>query len=101
LISILRRQTYGTSASRRPSSPIEIISKIIIKKGEGNIVRGISTLSEKIKGSYSLVVLTGKGIYASSDIYGFRPLILGGDSERFAVSSESRTIQNMDMEIHS
>jgi len=78
---------------------IEIISKIIIEEGEGNIVSGISALSEKIEGSYSLLVLTGEGIYASRDTYGFRPLILGGDSERCAVSSESRAIQNMDMEI--
>ncbi len=78
---------------------IEIISKIIIEEGEGNIVSGISALSEKIKGSYSLVVLTGEGIYASRDIYGFRPLILGGNSESYAVSSESRAMQNMDMEI--
>lgn len=78
---------------------IEIISKIIIEEGGGNIVSGISALSEKIEGSYSLVILTGEGIYASRDIYGFRPLMLGEDSERYAVSSESRVIQNMDMEI--
>ncbi|MCD6485851.1 MAG: amidophosphoribosyltransferase [Syntrophobacterales bacterium] len=76
---------------------IEVISKIIIE--EGNIINGISALSEKVKGSYSLVILTGKGIYASRDIYGFRPLILGGNSESYAVSSESRPMQNMDMEI--
>ena len=76
---------------------IEVISKIIIENGD--IVSGISALSEKIDGSYSLVVLTGEGIYATRDIYGFRPLILGGNSESFAVSSESRALQNMDMEI--
>ena len=76
---------------------IEIISKIIIENGD--IVSGISALSEKIKGSYSLVVLTGEGIYASRDIYGFRPLILGENSGSYAVSSESRVMQNMDMEI--
>ncbi len=76
---------------------IEIISKIIIENGD--IVSGISALSEKVKGSYSLVVLTGEGIYASRDIYGFRPLILGKNSEGYAVSSESRALQNMDMEI--
>jgi len=78
---------------------IEIISKIIIEEGEGDIVKGISALADKINGSYSLVVLTAEGIYASRDIYGFRPLILGSDAERYAVSSESRAIQNMDMEI--
>ncbi len=77
---------------------IEIISKIIIENND--IVSGISALSEKVEGSYSLVVLTADGIYASRDIYGFRPLILGANSESYAVSSESRALQNMDMEIY-
>jgi len=77
---------------------IEIISKIIIEQDD--IVSGISALSKKIDGSYSLVVLTRDGVYASRDIFGFRPLILGEDSERYSVSSESRAIQNMDMEIY-
>ncbi len=76
---------------------IEVISKIIIENGD--IVSGISALSEKIDGSYSLVILTGEGIYATRDIYGFRPLILGGNAESYAVTSESRALQNMDMEI--
>ena len=78
---------------------IEILSKIIIEEGEGDITKGISAIANKIEGSYSLVVLTGEGIYATRDTYGFRPLILGGDTERYAVSSESRAIQNMEMEV--
>jgi len=76
---------------------IEIISKIIIE--EQDIVAGISALKDRIKGAYSLVVLSKDGIYATRDIYGFRPLILGRDATRYAVSSESRAIQNLDMEV--
>jgi len=72
---------------------IEIISKLIMQ--EKNVVSGISMLSEKIKGSYSLVVLTQDGIYAARDVYGFRPLMLGKGSGTFIVSSESRAVQNM------
>jgi amidophosphoribosyltransferase len=76
---------------------IEIISKIIME--DSDVVEGICALSKKIKGAYSLVVLTRDGIYAARDIYGLRPLILGQDSNRYAVSSESRAIQNLDMDI--
>ena len=72
---------------------IEIISKLIMQ--EKNVVTGISMLAEKIKGSYSLVVLTQDGIYAARDVYGFRPLMLGEKSGTYLVSSESRAIQNM------
>lgn len=72
---------------------IEIISKLIME--EKNIVVGISKLSKKIKGAYSLVVLTHEGIYAARDIYGFRPLMLGEKSGTYVVSSESRAVQDI------
>ena len=78
------------------SYDIETISKIIIE--EPDVVSGIKALAGKVKGAYSLVVLKKEGVYAARDRYGFRPLILGKDSERFAVSSESRAIQNLGME---
>ena len=76
---------------------IEIISKIIME--EPDVVAGICALSKKIKGAYSVVVLTADGIYAARDIYGFRPLILGQGPGRHAVSSESRAIQNLEMDV--
>ena len=76
---------------------IEIISKIIME--EQNVVAGICALSKKVKGAYSLVVLSGEGIYAARDIYGFRPLVLGQGPGRYSVSSESRAIQNLDMQL--
>ncbi len=63
------------------------------------MVSGLTTLAQRIQGAYSLVVLAAEGIYATRDVYGFRPLILGRDATRFAVSSESRALQNMDMDI--
>jgi len=72
---------------------IEIISKLIMQ--EKNVLTGISKLSEKIKGAYSLLVLTREGIYVARDIYGFRPLILGEGPNAYLVSSESRAIQNI------
>ncbi|MBW2521467.1 MAG: amidophosphoribosyltransferase [Deltaproteobacteria bacterium] len=76
---------------------IEIISKIIMY--EGDPVAGISALAKRIRGAYSLLLLTRDGIYATRDVYGFRPLILGQGEGRFAVSSESRALHNLDLEI--
>jgi len=76
---------------------IEVISKIIMD--ERDLVAGICALSKKIKGAYSLVVLTKDGIYAARDVYGFRPLVLGKGPGRYAVSSESRALQNLEMKL--
>ena len=75
---------------------IEVICKIIME--ERDVVSGINALAEKVKGAYSLLVLSDDGIYAARDIYGFRPLILGRAPGRCAVASESRAIQNLEME---
>jgi len=75
---------------------IELISKIIME--ETDVVAGIKALAEKIEGAYSLVVLTGEGVYAARDVYGFRPLILGQGPGKYAVASESRAIQDLEMD---
>lgn len=77
---------------------IEIISKLIMQ--EKDVLAGISKLAEKIKGSYSLVVLSQDGIYAARDVYGFRPLMLGEGSGAFIVSSESRAVQYIGLKRH-
>lgn len=76
---------------------IEVIAKIIMEADD--MVSGLTTLARRVQGAYALVILTAEGIYATRDVYGFRPLILGQDASRFAVSSESRALQNMDMDI--
>ena len=76
---------------------VEVICKIIME--ERDVVSGIHALAKKVKGAYSLLVLSNDGIYAARDIYGFRPLILGRAPGRCAVASESRAIQNLEMEI--
>jgi amidophosphoribosyltransferase len=76
---------------------IELISKIIME--EPDVVSGIHALARKIEGAYCLVVLAEDGIYAARDVYGFRPLILGQGPDKYAVASESRAIEGLEMEI--
>ncbi len=76
---------------------VELIAKIILE--EPDIVSGLTELAKKVKGAYSLVALTAEGVYAARDIHGFRPLILGRNEDRFVVCSESRALQNMEMQI--
>jgi amidophosphoribosyltransferase len=78
-------------------SHIELILKLIGE--EKDVIVGISKMSERIVGSFSLLLLNSEGIYAARDPYGFRPLILGGTEGKFIVASESRAIEGLDMEI--
>jgi len=76
---------------------VELISKIFLEQPDP--VAGFTALAEKINGAYSVVILSGDGIYATRDIYGFRPLILGQGNGKFAASSESRALLNLDLEV--
>jgi amidophosphoribosyltransferase len=76
---------------------VEVLSKIFLEAQDP--VAGLTDVARMVKGAYSLVILTQDGIYAARDVYGFRPLALGRAQGRCAVSSESRALQNLDLEV--
>lgn len=76
-------------------SQVELLSKLVTQGKD--FIEGIELITKKIEGSYSLLILTPKGIFAARDKFGFKPLILGEKEGEFAVASESRALQNMDM----
>ena len=78
-------------------SQIELLAKLVVQGND--FVDAIEQMAKKIEGSYSLLILTPKGIFAARDGFGFRPLILGKNGKEFAVASESRALQNLGMEI--
>lgn len=89
----LKRRGHSFSIT----SHIELISKII---GEGkSLIEGLNLLTERINGSFSLLLLNKDGIYAVRDPYGFKPLILGSGNGKYVVASESRAIESLDLEI--
>ena len=93
IFSDLKRKGHSFSTS----SHIELILKLIGE--EKDVVEGISRMSERIVGSFSLLLLNKQGIYVARDPCGFRPLILGGGKGKFIAASESRAIENLEMEI--
>ncbi len=78
-------------------SQLEILLKIIAKGKD--FVDGIEIIDKEVIGSFCLLVLTKDGIYAVRDKFGFKPLILGKKENTFCVASESRALQNMEIDI--
>lgn len=74
-------------------SDIEIIAKLIAQ-GD-NFVEGIERMAQKIRGSYSLVILSKGKIYVARDKHAFRPLIIGKRDGAVAVASESCSFVNL------
>ncbi|MBU2550598.1 MAG: amidophosphoribosyltransferase [Proteobacteria bacterium] len=93
----LFREMMSQGKSFQKAYDVEIISKILLETDD--IPTGLTDLSGRVQGAYSLVILAKEGVYAARDAYGFRPLILGRCGNKYAVASESRALENMDMEV--
>lgn len=74
------------------SSDSEVISSLIAfeSMNAGDIVEGIIEAGKKLRGAFSVIVLTGDNkLIAMRDPNGFRPLCIGQSSEGTVVASES------------
>jgi len=59
---------------------------------------GIRHVQESIEGSCSLLLLTGKGIYAARDRYGRTPVIIGKKAGSLAITLETCALPNLGYE---
>jgi amidophosphoribosyltransferase len=72
-----------------------IIHLIAASKGERTIDRIVAALHE-VRGAYSLVFLTPRGMIAARDPNGFRPLVLGRIKDAVVVASETCALDLID-----
>jgi amidophosphoribosyltransferase len=89
----LKRERHSFSTE----TDIELLGKLISL--ESSFSEGIEKLNEKVVGSYALVLLTEKEIYAARDPSGFKPLVIGKNKNDIAVSSESRPFDFLDIKL--
>lgn len=61
----------------------------------GSIEKAVEQAMYKIKGAYSIVVMSPRKLIAARDPNGFRPLSIGKTSEGYVVSSETCAFDNM------
>ena len=88
---------------------IEVVAEFIVRCGlkKGNtqgqkIINGIKTLNEKLKGAYSLLILTEEVIFAVYGPDGRWPLIIGKDEKdgsAIVVASETGGFSNLGIKI--
>lgn len=80
------------------TSDTEVIAYIITKEriASGSIEEAVSSAMEKIKGAYSLVIMSSTKLIAVRDAYGFRPLCYGKrDDGTYIVASETCALDSV------
>ncbi|MDD4584190.1 MAG: amidophosphoribosyltransferase, partial [Eubacteriales bacterium] len=87
----LREELELTGAIFHTTCDAEIIAYTIIKErlSSSSIEDAIRNAMFKIKGAYSLVILSPKKLIAVRDPMGFRPLCIGRTGDNYVVASES------------
>ena len=73
----LRAELAGNGALFQGSSDTEVIVHLLAHQREGAIEERIRAALSSVRGAYSLIFLTEKGLVAVRDPLGFRPLVLG------------------------
>jgi amidophosphoribosyltransferase len=93
----LNNKMHFSEMSGGETSPTELVAMLICE--EGSFEEGIQKAQEAIKGSCSMLLLTGNGIYVARDRLGRTPIVLGKKDGAFAVASESCAFVNLGYEI--
>ncbi len=74
----------------------EVIASLIESSEREGIEDAVKDAISKIKGSYSLVILTKDKVLGIRDPHGFRPLVLGNLGSSFVIASETCALDIID-----
>jgi len=85
----LREELVNEGAIFQTTSDTEVILHLIARSKLNDQIEQIREALQKIKGSFSLLILTDDKLIVARDQYGFRPLSLGKINEAFVAASET------------
>ena len=85
----LRNELEQDGVSFQTTIDSEVIAALIAKYSKHGVVEGIAKASERMKGSYALVLMTKDQLIGVRDPKGMRPLALGKIDSAYALASES------------
>ena len=85
----LRHELEQEGAIFNTMSDTEVMVHLIARSKERDLERALIDALSRVRGAYSIAVLTSGRIYAARDPYGFRPLVLGRLNGSIVVSSET------------
>jgi amidophosphoribosyltransferase len=85
----LRKKLEEQGAIFQTNSDTEVVLHLFAKSKETGFVRALLDSLRKLRGAYSFVFITKRGILAARDPYGVRPLAVGKVGRSWVVASET------------
>jgi amidophosphoribosyltransferase len=87
--SLLRDELEAYGAIFQSTIDTEVIVHLIAQSQQSTFLNRVISALKRVRGAYSLLILTEKELIAVRDSYGFRPLSLGVKEGAYVVASES------------
>ena len=84
----LREELLAEGISFNSATDTEVITALIAKQAEGDLMSALRRTVERIRGAFSATVLTAEAVAGFRDPYGVRPLCLGDLDGRPILASE-------------
>ncbi|MCP5070303.1 MAG: amidophosphoribosyltransferase [bacterium] len=85
----VRRELEGRGAIFSTTADSEVIVHLLARSRESSLEERLIDALSRVKGAFSLVMLTHDAMVAVRDPYGFRPLVLGRLDGAWVVASET------------
>lgn len=96
----LRRELEADGESFTSDSDTEVILKLIARSKREDLVSAIMESLEKVRGAFSVVILTRDHLIGARDPWGIRPLVLGEFDNGFMLASESCAFDAIESQYH-
>lgn len=96
---VLRRELEDDGAIFQTTTDTEIVLHLIARSKKTTMVEKIQDTFLRIKGAYSIAILTGNELIGIRDPRGFRPLCIGKKDGGYVLASESCALDIMDAEL--
>ena len=85
----IKKKLIESGSIFQTSSDTEVILQLVARSRKKKIIDKLIDALHKIKGAYSLVILTNKKLIGVRDPYGIRPLVLGDKNGSPVLASET------------
>lgn len=94
----LRRELEEYGIAFQTEIDSEVVAFLIARYHTGDILEAVQICTEKIQGSYALIIMTEDSLIGARDPYGIRPLCIGKIEDSYVLSSESCALDTIDAE---
>lgn len=85
----LREEFLARGGRLRSTSDTEVVASLIAQAADGSIGSAVAKVMSRVRGAYSILIMTESELIAIRDPFGIRPLAIGKLGESWILASET------------